>query len=157
MADYKFDYEAATPDSGDVMTWNTTANRMQWQGIPPIVTVPFAFNDSAEETFTYTPPSGSYISGDPGLSSMTVSGGGLIGTLSLSQGTVVGPTDGTQISLTGSAHVQTLIDSDSTHTIKNQEYDLDSAGIVRDTDTVRLRVIDKVVLPAIALVTRPVD
>ena len=153
MADYKFDYEAATPDSGDVMTWNTTANRMQWQGIPPIVTVPFAFNDSAQETFTYTPPSGSYISGDPGLSSMTVSGGGLVGTLSLSQGVVVGPTDGTQISLTGSAHVQTLIDSDSTHNIStNPVNDSDT-----DTDTVRIRVIDKVVLPAIALVTRPVD
>jgi hypothetical protein len=152
MADYKFDYEAATPDSGDVMTWNTTANRMQWQGIPPIVTVPFAFNDSAEETFTYTPPTGSYISGDPGLSSMTVSGGGLIGTLSLSQGVVVGPTDGTQISLTGSAHIETLIDSDSTHNIGTSPVnDSDT-----DTDTVRIRVIDKVVLPAIALVTRPV-
>ena len=154
MADYKFDYEAATPDSGDVMTWNTTANRMQLQGIPPIVTVPFTFNDSAEETFTYTPPSGSYISGDPGLSSMTVSGGGLIGTLSLGQGAVVGPTDGTQISLTGSAHIQTLIDSDSTHTVKDFATEGDSDT---DTDTVRLRVIDKVVLPAIALVTRPVD
>lgn len=153
MADYKFDYEAPTPDSGDVMTWNTTANRMKWQGIPPIVTVPFAFNDSAEETFTYTPPSGSYISGDPGLSSMTVSGGGLIGTLSLSQGVVVGPTDGTQISLTGSAHVQTLIDSDSTHTVRDFSTPGDSDT---DTDTVRIRVIDKVVLPAIALVTRPV-
>ena len=83
---------------------------------------------------------------------MTVSGGGLSGTLSLNRGVVVGPTDGTQISMVGEAHIITLTDSDSTHSISTSPVnDSDT-----DTDTVRLRVLDKVVIPSIALVTRPV-
>jgi len=111
------------------------------------------FDDSAEESFTYTPPEGSFISGDHHADvTLSVSGGGLIGNLSLDQGVFRGPTDGTQITITGSAYVQTLIDSDSTHDIETNPFnDSDT-----DTDTVRLRVIDKTVIPSIALVTRPV-
>ena len=151
MATYKFD-SASSPDSGDVLTWNNTANRMEWQSAV-LVTVPFMFNDSDQETITYTPPKGSYVAGDHHSAvTMTVSGGGLSGTLSLNQGVVVGPTDGTQISMVGEAHIITLTDSDSTHSKSTSPVnDSDT-----DTDTVRLRVLDKVVVPSIALVTRPV-
>ena len=151
MANYKFD-SASTPDSGDVLTWNNTANRIEWQPAV-LVTVPFQFDDSDSETITYTPPKGSYIAGDHHADvTLTVSGGGLSGTLSLDQGVVVGPTDGTQISMVGEAHVITLTDSDSTHSLStNPVNDSDT-----DTDTVRLRVLDKVIVPSLALVTRPV-
>ena len=150
---YKFAYEDASPDSGDVMTWNSSRNRMVW-GAPSLsVTLPFMFDDSAEESFTYTPPEGSFVSGDHHDDvTLSVSGGGLIGNLSLDQGVFRGPTDGTEITITGRAFVQTLIDSDSTHDIETNPFnDSDT-----DTDTVRLRVIDKTVIPSIALVTRPV-
>src|SRR6056300_758803 len=100
---YKFAYEDASPDSGDVMTWNSSRNRMVW-GTPSLsVTLPFMFDDSTEESFTYTPPEGSFISGDHHADvTLSVSGGGLIGNLSLDQGVFRGPTDGTQITITGS-------------------------------------------------------
>lgn len=129
---YKFAYEDASPDSGDVMTWSTSRNRMAWSTPDLTVTLPFMFEDSAEKSVNYSPPKGSFITGDRHAdASLTVSGGGLLGNLSLDQGIIYGPTDGTAITITGKAYVQTLIDSDSTHTL----IDSDSTHVLRNIDT----------------------
>lgn len=169
---YKFAYTDPSPDSGDVMTWNSSRNRMVWDAPNLSVTLPFMFEDSAERSVNLSLPKGSYIAGDRHSdASLSVSGGGLLGNLSLDQGIIVGPTDGTSITITGKAYVQTLIDSDSTHVLRDidttvstrvsGDSDGDPNAIFssyrdRDRDTVRLRVIDKTVIPSIALVTRPI-
>ena len=94
MSDYKFDQDT-TPSDGDVLTWNQTANRIRWTSSSPALASTIVKLGGGPKSVT--PPAGSYIGGVGDLS-----GGGLT-TVTMAEGEVYGPTDGTAISVSGTA------------------------------------------------------
>ncbi len=94
MTDYKFDQDTA-PSDGDVLMWNATANRIRWtSSSPALASTIIKLGGGAT---SITPPAGSYVGGLG-----TLSGGGLA-TVTMSEGVVYGPTDGSAISVSGTA------------------------------------------------------
>lgn len=98
MTDYKFDQDTA-PSDGDVLTWNTTANRIRWTSATSalastIVKIPNGAGPGGVPVI-YSVPAGSYIGGHG-----TLAGGGL-STVTMAEGAVYGPTSGADISISG--------------------------------------------------------
>tara|TARA_Y100000385_G_scaffold263417_2_gene295885 strand:- start:3356 stop:3694 length:339 start_codon:yes stop_codon:yes gene_type:complete len=100
MTDYKFDQDTA-PSDGDVLTWNTTANRIRWTELPSspalastIIKIPAGAGDGGVPVI-YSTPAGSYIGGHG-----TLTGGGL-STVTMAEGVIYGPTSGADITISG--------------------------------------------------------
>lgn len=86
----------STPSGGDIAIYDSSTQRMTWGRAPTMVSVIFGeFGDAGGERTYDSAPSGSYISGTGG----SVTGGGLSGQ-SLSSGVLLGPLDGTSITIT---------------------------------------------------------
>lgn len=85
----------STPTGGDIAIYDSSTQRMTWGRAPTMVSVIFGEFGDAGGSRTYdSAPSGSYISGTGG----SVTGGGLSGQ-SLSSGVLLGPLDGTSITI----------------------------------------------------------
>jgi hypothetical protein len=85
----------STPAHQDIPMYDSDTRRMSWGRAPTMASAIFAIDVSDVNT---TPPAGSYVSGYG-----TVSGGGLSETgIPMAEGTIYGPTDGTEITVSGS-------------------------------------------------------
>jgi len=161
---YALDSSPGSTGKGKSLMWDSDKGTMSWQNPPIQVAVPRQMGwvnvdingvQVISDTITFSGKTGTIITGtkDENGGTLTLQGGGYDSLTNIVDGAVYITTTDSDFTIVGAPHLLTLVDSDSTHSIPTTPVnDSDT-----DTDTVRLRVLDRVVVPSIAFVHKTIN